>query len=53
MTIWILTILMTHGSTTYGYKFIEKTNCEKVGKDITKSIKHTQFTCKKKRHVIQ
>jgi hypothetical protein len=53
MTIYILTIIMTHGSTIYGYKFLEKANCEKVGKDLTKSFKHSQFTCKKKRHVTQ
>lgn len=53
MTIWILTIAMTHGSTVYGYKFLEKANCEKVGKNITKIFKHSTFTCKKKHHVIQ
>jgi hypothetical protein len=53
MTVWILVISMAHGSTTYGYKFLEKANCEKVGKDITKNFKHSQFSCKKKRHVIQ
>jgi hypothetical protein len=53
MTLYILTIIMIHGSTTYGYKFLEKANCEKVGKDLTKNLKHSQFTCKKKRHVIQ
>lgn len=53
MTIWILTITMLHGSTVYGYKFLEKANCEKVGKDLTKNLKHSNFSCKKKRHVIQ
>lgn len=53
MIVYILTISMVYGSTTYGYKFIEKANCEKVGKDLTKSLKYSQFTCKKKRHVIQ
>jgi hypothetical protein len=53
MTLYILTIIMIHGSTTYGYKFIEKANCEKVGKDITKNLKYSQFTCKKKRYVIK
>lgn len=30
--LWILTIAMVHGSIEYGYKFVFKENCEKVGK---------------------
>ena len=53
MILWTLIISMTHGSTIYGYKFVEKSNCEKVGQDITKNFKNSQFTCKKKRYVIE
>jgi hypothetical protein len=53
MILWVLTVFMAHGSTTYGYKFMEKANCDKVGKDITKGFKNSKFTCKKKRYVIE
>jgi hypothetical protein len=53
MTLYILTIIMVHGSTTYGYKFLEKANCEKVGKELIKVIKRGNFTCKKKHYVIE
>lgn len=53
MILWILTITMLRGSTVYGYKFVDKTNCEKIGKDLTKSLKYSNFTCKKKQYVIQ
>jgi hypothetical protein len=48
MSVWILTIIMTHGTTIYGYKFIEKKNCEKVGKDLVKLVKMGHFKCKLK-----
>ena len=53
MKLWILTIVMINGSTTYGYKFLEKANCEKVGKELVKVIKRGAFSCKLKRHVIK
>jgi len=45
--LWILTIAMTHGSTEYGYKFLERVNCEKVGKELALSVK-AKHSCKKK-----
>jgi hypothetical protein len=53
MKLFILTITMIHGSTTYGYKFVEKKNCEDVGKSIIKLIKQGTFSCKMKRYVIE
>jgi hypothetical protein len=40
---------MSHGSVTHGYKFIEKANCEKVGKRLLRIVKTGMFSCKKKR----
>jgi hypothetical protein len=37
---------MLNGKTTYGYKFIKKTNCEKVGKDLVKVFKKSYYKCK-------
>lgn len=48
MKLWVLTIYMMTGQTTYGYKFVEKANCEKVGKDLVKLIKRGNFKCKLK-----
>lgn len=48
MIIWILTITMTHGQVEYGYKFTQKSNCEKVGKDLVKMIRQGFFKCKPK-----
>lgn len=48
MKLWILTISMIYGQTTYGYKFLEKKNCEKVGRDLIKLIKQGHFKCKLK-----
>jgi hypothetical protein len=45
MKLFILTIYMVHGQTTYGYKFLEKKNCEKVGKSLVSSIKQSYFKC--------
>lgn len=47
MKLWVLTILMVHGSVEHG-KFIDKSNCEKVGKDIVRDSKHMKFSCKLK-----
>lgn len=49
MIVWILTITMIHGRVEYGYKFLEKKNCEKVGIDITKKIK-ASYNCKRKKY---
>jgi hypothetical protein len=48
MKLWILTVYMTTGQTTYGYKFVEKTNCEKIGTNIMKIVKHSYYKCKAK-----
>lgn len=48
MKLWILTVYMMTGQTTYGYKFVEKANCEKVGKDLVKLINPGYFICKLK-----
>lgn len=48
MIFWILTITMIHGQVEYGYKFTQKSNCEKVGKDILKTIRQGTFKCKPK-----
>lgn len=45
MKLWVLTIAMIHGSTTYGYKFVKKSNCEKIGKEYTKIIKKSMYKC--------
>lgn len=46
MIFWLLIVSMIRGQTEYGY-FIEKSNCEKVGKDIIKRVKQSQYKCKK------
>lgn len=48
MKLWILIIATSHGQTIYGYKFIEKLNCEKTGKQIVSLIKKGTFFCKRK-----
>lgn len=45
MTYWVLKIIMMHGYTTYPYKFLEKENCKKVGKDLTSYVKKSYYTC--------
>jgi hypothetical protein len=45
---YILTVNMLHGSITHGYHFVEKANCEKVGKNYAKVVKST-YSCKKVR----
>lgn len=46
MIFWILTITMIHGRFEYGYKFLQKKNCEKVGSDITRKVK-SSYKCKR------
>lgn len=46
MTVFILTVIMTHGSVTHGYKFLERANCEKVGKDLARTVKGS-WKCKR------
>ena len=48
MKFWVLVIYMMTGQTEYGYKFMEKKNCEKIGKNITSTIKKTSFKCKER-----
>ncbi len=49
MIVYILTISMIRSTITYGYKFLEKSNCEKVGKEITKNL-NAKYQCKRKRY---
>jgi len=49
MMLWVLTVYMIGGQTTYGYKFVEKANCEKVGKQLVSTIKIGNFKCKLKK----
>jgi hypothetical protein len=42
---WILTITMIHGEVKYGYKFINKSNCEKIGKYYSNTIKYSTYKC--------
>jgi len=48
MSVWILVIAMIHGEVTYGYKFLERSNCQKVGKDIVSISKKWQYSCTRK-----
>lgn len=48
MKVWILKIVMIHGITEYGYKFLEKSNCDKVGRDLTKNI-NAKYQCTRKK----
>jgi hypothetical protein len=45
---WLLIIHMVNGTTTHGY-FMEKSNCQKVGKSIVKDIKSFKYECRLKR----
>jgi hypothetical protein len=46
LTFYTLTIIMQSGSVLYGYHFTEKANCEKVGRELAKSVKG-KYVCKK------
>lgn len=48
MIFWVLTVGMLHGSVEHGYKFVEKNNCENVGKFYLKLLRHGSYKCKKK-----
>ena len=48
MKLWILTIYMINGSVEHG-KFLEKANCEKVGKQLVGNSKQMTYSCKLKR----
>jgi hypothetical protein len=48
MKLWILTISMMYGQTTYGYKFLKKENCQKIGEQITSNFKKSNYSCKLK-----
>jgi hypothetical protein len=47
MIFWILTITMLHGKVEYGYKFVNKSNCEKIGKNYSNILKHSTYKCTK------
>jgi hypothetical protein len=53
MSYWILKIVMMHGMTEYPYKFLEKKNCQKVGKDLTLVVKGSYYTCKLKKGALK
>lgn len=46
LTLFVLTIIMTHGSTELGYKFLERENCHKVGKELSRAVKGS-YKCKR------
>jgi hypothetical protein len=46
LTYYVLTVMMVHGSVTHGYHFINKANCDKVGKSYAKIVKGT-YQCKR------
>lgn len=48
MKLWVLTIFMIHGKTIYGYKFLKKENCHRIGKELTSIFKKSTYTCKEK-----
>lgn len=48
MKLWFLTVYMIHGQTIYGYKFLKKENCERIGKELTSVFKKSTFSCKLK-----
>lgn len=52
MKLWILTISMMHGQVEYGYKFIQKSNCERIGKEYSKMIKNASYSCKLKTFLV-
>lgn len=45
MKVWILTVQILSSNVEYGYKFLEKSNCEKVGKQITGHSKQMEHSC--------
>ena len=46
MKFWILTIYILNANIEYGYKFIEKVNCEKIAKVIVGKSKQMKYSCK-------
>jgi hypothetical protein len=46
MIFWILTVQILNSNVEYGYKFIYKTNCEKIGKEIAGKSKQMKYSCK-------
>ncbi len=48
MTAFILTVIMTHGSVTHGYKFVTKEACEKVGQELAETVRGT-YKCNQKK----
>lgn len=48
MKLWILIIATSHGQTIFGYKFLDKANCDKVGRQIISVVKKGAFFCKRK-----
>lgn len=52
MKLWVLTIVMIHGKTIYGYKFLKKENCHRIGKELTSVFKKSTYTCKEKQFPI-
>jgi len=53
MIYWVLKITMIHGFTNYPYKFLEKENCLKVGKELTSYVKGSYYSCKSEKKELQ
>jgi len=47
-TMWLLIIHMVNGNVTHGH-FIDKANCELVGKSIVGKSKNLKYECRVKR----
>lgn len=48
MNVWILVVNMVFNTHTYTYNFLEKNNCQKVGKSIVSYSKKWHYYCKSK-----
>lgn len=47
MNLWALTIFLLGSPVNHG-KFLEKSNCEKVGKQLVGNSRQMRYTCKLK-----
>jgi hypothetical protein len=46
MKVWILTIQILNSSIEYKYKFLERSNCEKVGNQTVGNSKQMGYSCR-------
>ena len=49
MKVWILTVQILSSSIEYGYKFLEKSNCQKVGRQLVGHSKQMEYSCRLKK----